>query len=286
LKYEGVGSVDGVQVEAEYATKLVSIKNGRGRDWSLSENGFTIVEDEPEIIDFYNEMDICKKYYPACQELVKKVTGASKVFAYYHTVRSHESIPGARLRAERGFPVEQPASCVHVDYSSQCAQRQVRQLAKPPHQWPDPRPLLGFKPLIESSEADEYLRGGKRWMIVNVWRNLSPEPVQRTPVALCDGRSTALDDIVTFRVEVRRHSKEYYFSAYDDRHDWYYFPRARRDEAILVKNWDSWGEDFARKAVEETVPTTFAFHTAFEQTGQPADAPVRESMEVRMVAFF
>mmetsp|Transcript_136810 Transcript_136810/g.354951 ORF Transcript_136810/g.354951 Transcript_136810/m.354951 type:complete len:382 (-) Transcript_136810:6-1151(-) len=286
LKHVGVGSQDGVQIEAEYIDKTVDIKNGRDRSWSLEEHGFTFVQDTPEIIDFYNEMDICKKYYPACQELVKKVTGASKVFAFYHTVRSHESIPAARTRRERGFPVEAPAACVHVDYSSQCAQRCLRNLSKPPPQWPDPRPLLGFKPMIASSEADEYIMGGKRWMIVNVWRNISAVPVQRTPVALCDGRTASLDDIVTFQARVRRHSKEYYFSAFSDKHEWFYFPHAQRDEAILVKNWDSWGEAFARKAVKETVPTTFAFHTAFEQAGTRSDAPHRESMEVRLVAFF
>jgi len=288
LKHVGVGCIDGEHVKSEYVKKTVSIKNGRDRSFSLDKHGFTFVQDVPEIVDFYNEMDICKKYYPACCKLVQQLTGAAKVIAFYHTVRSHESIPAARKRIKMGFPVEGPASCVHVDYSSACAARQVRLLAKPPHQWPDPRPLLGFKPLIDSAEADEYLLGstGKRWAIMNCWRNLSPEPVQRSPVALCDGSSTRLDDIVTFKVQNRSHSKEYYFSGYSEDHDWYYFPQAQRDEAIIVKNWDSAGEAFAREPREETVPTTFAFHTAFDAPNTPGDAPYRESMEVRMVVFW
>jgi len=286
LKYVGVGSEDGVLVNSEGAKKTVPITNGRGRSWSLDEHGFTFVEDEPNVIDFYNERAICLEYYPACCKLVQKVTGASRVVAFYHTVRSHDSIAGARKRRKQGFPVENPAAAVHVDYSAACAQRQVRLMAKPPHQWPDPRPLLGFQPLVSSAEVDEYLQGGERWAIMNVWRNLSPEPVQRTPVALCDGSSTSLDSLVTFQTRAGRHSKEYYFSTYSEDHDWYYFPRARREEAIIVKNWDSAGEAFAKKACKERVPTTFALHTAFEDPNTRPDAPFRESMEVRTVVFF
>lgn len=288
LKFQGVECANGVMVNHEYVDKTVFVKNGRDRSWSLDEHGFTHVQDSPEIIDFYCERNICQKYYPACQELVKKVTGASKVFAFYHTVRSHESIKAAQMRKQRGFPVEGPAGCVHVDYSSFCAQRLVRQLAKPPQTWPDPRPLLGFKPLIEPSEADEYIMGNKRWMIINVWRNIGTEPVQRTPVALCDGRSTALDDIVTFKTTQNNNQKEYYFSAPSDKHDWFYFPEMQREEVILIKNWDSWGKSFARKAVQETdkVPTTFALHTAFDHPGTPQGAPMRETMEVRTLVLF
>merc|ERR1719265_1717574 len=99
-------------------------------------------------------MAICKKYYAECCELVKQVTGAKEVHAFYHTVRSHESVPAARKRSSKGFPVENPASSVHNDYSEQCAARQVRMLSNAPQMWQDPRPLLGFQPLIPASQAD------------------------------------------------------------------------------------------------------------------------------------
>eukprot|EP00931_Biecheleriopsis_adriatica_P006680 TRINITY_DN108045_c0_g1_i1.p1 TRINITY_DN108045_c0_g1~~TRINITY_DN108045_c0_g1_i1.p1 ORF type:complete len:380 (-),score=70.44 TRINITY_DN108045_c0_g1_i1:27-1166(-) len=287
LKFQGVGSVDGVYVSSETVMQPVTIKDGRNGSWNLDDHGFTRVDDEPELLDFYNEKEICKDYYPQCERLVKKVTGAAKVHAFYHTVRSHPSISGARERQKRGFPVEAPAASVHVDYSKACAARLVRQFGKAPHQWQDPRPLLGFKPLLDIAETDEYIMGNKRWAIINVWRNLSSEPVQRTPVALCVGTSASLDDIVTFQTKVGRfQSKEYYFAAHSENHDWYYFPQMKREEAILIKNWDSIGKDFAPQSCEETVPCTFAFHSAFEDPNTIPQAPLRETMEVRTVAFW
>lgn len=287
LKYVGVGSVDGVFVNSETVYQPVEIKNGRDRDWSLDVHGFKKVDHVSQVNDFYNEKTICCQYYPECEQLVKNVTGANKVFAFYHTVRSHMSVPGARQRKKQGFPVEDPAATVHVDYSSACSARVVRQFAKRPSEWQDPRPLLGPKPFMDISETDDYILGKKRWAIINVWRNLSSHPVQRTPVALAVGTSISLDDIITFQAKAGQwQSKEYYFASHSKAHDWYYFPEMKMDESILIKNWDSAGEAFAPKICTQTVPCTFAFHTAFEHPYTPPDAPFRESMEVRTVAFW
>eukprot|EP00929_Paragymnodinium_shiwhaense_P083657 TRINITY_DN44655_c0_g1_i1.p1 TRINITY_DN44655_c0_g1~~TRINITY_DN44655_c0_g1_i1.p1 ORF type:complete len:408 (-),score=73.95 TRINITY_DN44655_c0_g1_i1:245-1426(-) len=289
LKFAGVGSVNGELVESKDVRIKVPVSNGRGKPFTLDEHGFELVDDAPEVVDFYNEMDICKKYYPACCELVKKVTGAKEVYAFYHTVRSHESVPEARKRSSKGFPVENPASSVHNDYSLACAERQVRMLSKAPQFWPDPRPLLGLQPLIPASQADEYLRDGKsgkkRWAIVNVWRNLSEEPVQRDPLCFCDGTSFELNDLVTFQSKKGRLTKEYYFSAPSESHDWYYFPDVKRDEAIILKTWDSKGKQFASEGREDTVPSTFSLHTAFSMPNTNAK-PHRQSMEVRTVVFY
>ena len=101
---------------------------------------------------------------------------------------------------------------------------------------------------------------------------------------------------------------ENYFAAHSEAHRWYYFPRMLRDEAVLIKCWDSRGEAFAGMLEASRgydwppapeggggggggpalVPATFSLHTGFElpEGGAPADAPERESIEVRLVAFF
>ena len=38
---------------------------------------------------------------------------------------------------------------------------------------------------------------------------------------------------------------ENYFAAHRERHRWKYFPRLTRDEAVLIKCWDSRGRDFS-----------------------------------------
>ena len=75
---------------------------------------------------------------------------------------------------------------------------------------------------------------------------------------------------------------------------------------VLIKCWDSHGRDFAphhqtlRAAARAegaslggssgagsgTVPATFSLHSGFEDPATPLDAPDRESIEVRVVAFF
>ena len=49
-----------------------------------------------------------------------------------------------------------------------------------------------------------------------------------------------------------------------------------QDEAVLIKCFDSLKDGRAR----------FSLHTAFEDPTTPADAPPRESIEIRTLAFF
>ncbi|CAE8657155.1 unnamed protein product [Polarella glacialis] len=68
-------------------------------------------------------------------------------------------------------------------------------------------------------------------------------------------------------------------------HQWSYFPEMTRDEAVLLKVWDSAGEAF-KTAPGKSVPATFSFHSAFEDPSSKPDAEDRESVEVRTIAFF
>jgi hypothetical protein len=58
-------------------------------------------------------------------------------------------------------------------------------------------------------------------------------------------------------------------------HRWYYFPRMRRNEAMLIKCYDA---DPGR--------ARFTAHSAFEDPTSPPGAAPRESIEVRTLAFF
>jgi len=70
-----------------------------------------------------------------------------------------------------------------------------------------------------------------------------------------------------------------------------------KDEAMLIKNWDSAGRDFREACTANSnspfaaitamheVPATFALHSAFE-INAPTGAPERESIEVRLLAIY
>ena len=106
---------------------------------------------------------------------------------------------------------------------------------------------------------------------------------------MVDAASIHLDDLAVFEIRYADRVGENYFARHSPRHRWCYYPQLTRDEAVLIKCWDSYGRDFAPHHAtprSATVPATFALHSGFEDPATPSDAPDRESIEVRVVAFF
>ena len=64
--------------------------------------------------------------------------------------------------------------------------------------------------------------------------------------------------------------------SYNPDHEWYYFPEMTRDEALVFKVYESAKDGRAR----------FTAHTSFNDPNTPVDAPPRESIEIRTLAFF
>ena len=67
-----------------------------------------------------------------------------------------------------------------------------------------------------------------------------------------------------------------YQIAHNPNHEWYYFPRMIRNEALVFKVFDTATDGRAR----------FTAHSAFVDPQSPPDAPPRESIETRTIAFF
>jgi hypothetical protein len=59
-------------------------------------------------------------------------------------------------------------------------------------------------------------------------------------------------------------------------HQWFYAPQMRTDEVLLLKCYDS----------AQDGGTRFVPHTAFTDPTAPADAPPRESIELRTFVFY
>jgi hypothetical protein len=148
--------------------------------------------------------------------------------------------------------VRQPSTRVHVDYTEASAPQRVRD-------------LLG-------DEAEALL--AKRFAFINVWRPVS-HPASDWPLALCDARSVAAGDLVAADIIYPDRRGEIYNMTYARQHRWWYVPDMALDEVLLIKCYDS-RSDVAR----------FTPHTAFESQLTPPDAPPRESIEFRTIAFF
>lgn len=80
-----------------------------------------------------------------------------------------------------------------------------------------------------------------RYMFINVWRSIADTPVRDMPLALCDAQTFSSDDLITFEIRYADRIGENYFATHTESHRWVYYPEMVKDEAILLKVWDSHG---------------------------------------------
>ena len=216
------------------------------RELSLDRQGFVLVRHDTRVRDFYDADEVRRVYYGEVERLVKDATGAEKVVVFDHTISVADRAMERGLRA--------PVQSVHNDYTERSAPKRVRDLLPP-------------------EEAETRL--GRRFAEYNVWRPISG-PVQMFPLALADARSLAPGDLVTADLVYADRTGEIHHGLYNPAHRWYYFPLMQPHEAVILKCFDSEKDGRAR----------FSLHSAFEDPATPADAPPRESIEIRTFAFF
>ncbi|MFP6749520.1 MAG: CmcJ/NvfI family oxidoreductase [Alphaproteobacteria bacterium] len=286
------GGWDGVDLEAREMPVHDARALAATARRTLARNGFEVRARPlaaPDL-DFFNHDQVVRTYYPQCAEIVAEASGASFVAAFDHNVRSAAGKESQR-RIEGGQQVQGPAHVVHGDYTLTSAPQRLRDLSQPPGANDTLRTLLSDEQsLLDGDEVESLLAGG-RFAIINVWRNIAPEPVATHPLALCDAATVRPEDLVVFEIHYHDRIGENYFAKHADGHQWYFYPGLTRDEALLIKQWDSAGA-LARSngakgdAVDPDAPCTFSFHSAFEDPATPPDAPERWSVEVRCVALY
>ncbi|HEX4927936.1 MAG TPA: CmcJ/NvfI family oxidoreductase [Burkholderiales bacterium] len=228
--------------------RRVEIGDGRAAaDLSLETSGFVLVRHASAVRDFFDVEELKRVYYPEVEALIGEVCGAKRVVVFDHTLRSgDEAEREARL-------VREPVLSAHNDYTEWSGPQRVRE-------------LMG-------EEAAALLE--RRFAIVQAWRPLV-EPLESNPLAMADARSVAPEDLLLAERRYPHRVGQTYRVKYSPRHRWYYFPRMRRDEAIVFKVFDSATDGRAR----------FTPHTAFDDPGTRAGAPPRQSIEARALAFF
>jgi hypothetical protein len=215
---------------------------------SLDREGFALLHQQSAVRDFWDEDEVRRVYYPEVQRVLAEVTGASKVFIFDHTLRRR--VKGA-VDWSREAP-RQPATRVHVDHTASSGPQRVRDFF--------------------GDDAEPLLRG--RVQVINLWRPIRG-PLRDAPLAVCDAESVAPGDLVASDLVYQHRVGETYGVTFNPSHRWFYVPQMQPDEALLLKCFDSATDGRAR----------FAPHTAFEDPTAPADAPPRESIEIRTLVF-
>lgn len=229
--------------------QLMTIRNGRSRasEFSLDVHGFAFVEHRTAVSDFFDPAHLKSVYYPEVEGLIREMSGAARVVMFDHTLRSGD---GAERASKR---IREPVLSAHNDYTEWSGPQRVRDLL--------------------ADEADALLKG--RFAIIQVWRAVN-QPIQANPLAIADARSIAFDDLLVAERRYPDRVGQTYRLRHNPEHRWYYFPRMRREEALVFKVYDSEKDGRAR----------FTAHTSFDDPTTQPDAPPRQSIEARALAFF
>jgi hypothetical protein len=235
----------------EIDARTVSIHDARGiADLGLDISGFELIRHRStltEWLSFQDAEQVKTIDYPEVEAALKGHTGADKVVIFDHTLRDSTAEPGrAALR--------EPVRRVHDDQTLHSAPNRVRK-----HLLPE--------------EAARRLE--RRFAIINFWRPIGG-PVLQSPLAVCDARSIAPEDLLPSDLVYPDWTGETYAVAFNPDHRWYWYPKQAPTEATLIKVYDSATDGRARLSA----------HTAFDDPTSAADAPPRRSIEIRALVFW
>ena len=216
----------------------------------LDREGFALVAFEPRFSAWDDVAALKRDYYPEASEFVACRTGAPLVVAFDHNLRS-SAVTG---RAASG--VREPAKRAHGDFTAQSGGKRAREE-------------------LAAAGIDPGILARRRFALVNLWRPIRG-PVLVSPLALCDARTVAPDDLVLTDLVHPNRMGEIYSLRHNPAHHWYYVPGMRTDEALLIKCFDS----------DEAAAARFTPHGAFEDPTSPPEAPARLSIEGRTPLMF
>lgn len=223
----------------------------RAGGFSLDREGFALKEFHDAFDRFDHDEAVRSQFYPPVAEFVRTTVGARRVIVFDHTIRS--KVNEQQQTAEHATTQRAPVMIVHCDYTPVSGPLRVRQML------PD--------------EADSLLH--RRVAFYNFWKPLKRR-VEEKPLAMCEVTSATQDDMLKMTLRYRDRTGEIFVMRHSSGHRWWYFPRMTPENVVLLKTYESETDGRAR----------FLGHSAFDDPNTPPDAPVRESIEIRTMAFF
>lgn len=219
--------------------------------FSLDREGFALRGFRDGFDRFDDEDAVKAEFYGPVAEFVRKTVGARKVVVFDHTIRS--KVNEQQQTAEHTTTQRAPVMLVHCDYTPNSGPLRVRQ--------------------VLPEEAEALL--SRRVAFYNFWKPLKRR-VEEKPLAMCDVTSASPEDMLKMVLRYRTRTGEIYVMRHSSTHRWWYFPGMTPEDVVLLKTYDSETDGRAR----------FLGHSAFEDPNTPPDAVVRESIEIRTMAFF
>lgn len=225
--------------------------SGDENKYTLDSHGFQYVKHVSKDKDFSDNKRIKDEYYPEVEQILKEVTGATRVFIFNDAVRRLAADPTVVSDGKATQQVFGPGKRVHIDQSYTTAENTVR------YYLPD--------------EADELLK--KRFQIINVWRPI--KTIRRDPFALADASTVPESDLLAAARVYPDRTDETWVCRPNPNHRWYFKYAQQPDELLMFKCFDSVNDGRAKRSP----------HSAFSDPAHD-DEPPRESVECRTLVFY
>ncbi|KAJ3550122.1 hypothetical protein NM208_g155 [Fusarium decemcellulare] len=252
--------VDGVQrTNLSYTSvENINIKDMRSHLVDYSQNGFTMAE-----------LDSCLKYdefkdrgrvegifLREARGVMREITGTEEVFVIEYKVEIFVDDPVRfRMSMQMSWSQElfQYWAPTAVNYSGDDAVDRIR--------------------YVFGDKAESYL--DRSFQLLNLWKPLKG-PVRDCPLAVCDPATIDQNcDVCYVDLIDPTNVGELANIHYNAKQSWYYIRDQKATEALVFKGYDSKKPDMLG------VP-----HCAFMKDANVSEDEVRESIEVRAVAFF
>lgn len=194
---------------AEPADSNALLANGRG---------FLLVHAPVAVTDWTDIREVAAVYYEESRALLQKLLPNAVVPATRsHTFRN-EQIKDHYW--DQGVQYGPCAAAVHNDYADSLSA--------------DRRTVTEKFTEIQGMPMDRRVLG------INIWRSVSPRPLARLPLAVCDRTSIDRDDL---EYDLNPNAKPRPFNAHycrpNDAQRWYYYADMTRDEALVFTTYDS-----------------------------------------------
>ena len=233
--------------------RVVAITDGRDLtdSPSLSTEGFALLSCPTAVRDFRDMAAVTRVYPEESRQFIQALTGADAVVISSPPILRF----GERSREAGSRDNSRAARLVHIDTSDSTA--------------------ADFAEMAAPKDAGRIRRISQH----NIWRTFSAPP-QDVPLAVCDARSIAREDLVPADARFDRDGKiAFSFEAlllrYAPSHRWVFFREMTRDEVIVFKRHDT-----------DPSEPHFVPHSAFSDPRVPRDAEPRASVEIRTIAYW
>lgn len=233
--------------------RSVQIEDVRGKEneHTLDTTGFQFFRHPAKHTRFLDDAEIKAEYYPETAELIKKLTGATEVILFEHTVRRKR--PGL---IDDGPQKRQPVLVIHADQTT-------------------PDAFARFHKHLPPKDPAHPRRG--RFQTMNLWRPIS-HPAIDSPLAICDYRTVNVEkDLLLATLIYAAREGDIYYAKYNPEHRWFYKSAMDTADLVLMKSFDSILDGSVARMV---------LHTGFELPDIPEGTPMRESIEIEALVYY